>query len=196
MNCAGPEGPFNTIGKVIYKDASQPAAIGPDGQPPPTDPPVVPETPLEKSFCETSEIGQKLMSADGVVGLAHMAPQLATMDWSNPSSALGAIGGIAGLGGLGSVAQAANLASQGVALAKTDWSDPASMLGAVGSVAGLGGLGSVAQAANLASQGINLVETDWSNPGAVVGAGNSLAGLGQLAVQSIPPKPKGENHGK
>lgn len=160
MNCAGPEGPGNTVGKLLYCGPAGGASMGPDG-PPPGDPDLVPEIPLEEGF-----IG-KLLSVDGIAGLAQMAPQLATMDWSNPMSALGAIGGICGLGGLDTAGQLMGLASQA-----------GSMLmggGKSGGSPGAGGLG--AQLATAGNAAASLVTANWSNPGSILGAAGNLAGV-------------------
>lgn len=158
MNCPGPDGPGNTIGKLQFCGVSSSASIGPDG-PPPGDPDIEVEIPAEEGF-----IG-KLASVEGIAGLAQMAPQLATMDWSNPMSALGAIGGVAGLGGLGGLAQAAGFASQVAGIIQ----DPSSALGLLGPLGDMVGLP--------ASQVLGLATADWSNPGSIVGAAANLGGM-------------------
>lgn len=158
MNCAGPEGPGNTTGMVRFMGLSVPAQIGPDG-PPPGDPEIVPEIPAEESF-----LGN-LMSVEGIAGLAQMAPQLATMDWSNPAGVLGALGGVAGLGGLGGVAEMAGYASQAAGIIQ----DPMSAIGLLGPLGDMVGLPG--------SQLLGLAMADWSNPGSVIGAAGNMAGM-------------------
>lgn len=140
MNGPTMEGPFNTIGQIIYTGAMFHAEVGPGGSVPAgaNDPPSA-ETPAEKSFMD-QQIDQVLADP---VGAAQKAYGLATTDWSNPGAALGAIGGMAGMAGLGEVAQVASLAQQGYGLATTDWSNPGAVMGAVMGVAGpiLGGTG-------------------------------------------------------
>lgn len=140
MNGPSPEGPFNTIGQVIYTGAMFHANVGPSGSVPAgTNSSPSAETPAEKSFLDQQF--DKLMADP--VGAAQKAYGLATMDWSNPGAVLGAVGGLAGAAGLGQVAQAASLAQQGYGLATTDWSNPGAAMGAVMGVAGpiLGGTG-------------------------------------------------------
>lgn len=158
MNCAGPEGSGNTIGRLQFCGVSTSASIGPDG-PPPGDPAIKAEIPAEEGF-----IG-KLMSVEGIAGLAQKAPQLANMDWSNPMSALGAVGGIAGLGGLGGIAQAAGMASQAAGIIQ----NPSSALGLLGPLGDAVGLP--------AGQVLGLATADWSNPGSIMGGAGNLAGM-------------------
>jgi hypothetical protein len=146
MNCAGPEGPGNTIGHVKFNGPMYSADVGPGGTiPAGSNPPVEPESFVEGGCLPKID---SLPGAGGgglgdIIGLAQTAYSLATTDWSNPSAVLGAIGGFAGMAGLGSLSQAASLASGAVGLATADWSNPGAALGAAMGVAGpmLGGLG-------------------------------------------------------
>ena len=138
MNCAGPEGPGNTVGTLKYLALMTSASVGPSGETPPGDPSLAAENPAEAGFMESTMA--ELGGAEGVVGMAQQAYGLATMDWSNPGAVLGALGGVAGLGGLGDVAQAAGLAQRAYGLATTDWSNPGAILGAAMNVAGMTGL--------------------------------------------------------
>jgi hypothetical protein len=144
MNGASPEGPFNTIGQVLFLGPMFFADVGPAGTiPAESNPP-----PQSESFVEGGCMPKldQLAGAGGggladIVGLAQKAYSLATTDWSNPSAVLGAIGGVAGMAGLGGLSQAVSLASGAVGLATADWSNPGSALGAAMAVAGpmLGG---------------------------------------------------------
>src|SRR5262249_55516716 len=127
MNCAGPEGPGNTVGRLYFFGFMTAASVPDSGDIPSGDPPVWAERSAESGFM--SSVGSQFSSAEGIVGMAKQAYGLGTMDWSNPGSVLGAIGGVAGLGGLGDVAQMAGLAQMGYGLATTDWSNPAAALG-------------------------------------------------------------------
>ncbi len=192
MNCAGPEGPGNTIGMLIFRGSSFSANTKPSD----CDPCVCSETPQEENFL--SKFGKRMLSPEGIVGMAQMAPKLANMDWSNPSAVLGSLGSVAGLGGLDKVAKAASLAGQAYNLSQADWDDLSTIFGAVGMAAGLSGMaggmlggqigntlgkmaGYTGKALNVAQTGFALTKTDWSNPGSVMGAASNLAGLGQLA---------------
>lgn len=161
MNCAGPEGPGNTVGTMIFLGATMPAKMGPDG-PPPGDPEIVPEIPAEKGFID------KLTSVDGIASLAKMAPQLATMDWSNPAGVLGVFGGLAGAGGLGSLASMAGMASKAAGIIQNP-SAALSLLGPLANMLGIPG-----------STLLNLVSTNWKNPGNIIGAASNLAGAKNL----------------
>lgn len=189
MNCQGPDGPGNTIGKLIYQGVSRQASISPNGQVPPADPPVCVETPQEQNFL--NNLGKRLLNPQGVINLLQKGQQLAKMDWSNPGAVLGAVGEMAGLTGLDPIAKVAGLATQGYNLSQADWSNPATILGTVGTVAGAGGLvpgpvgkiaGYVGNAAGVAQK---LVQTDWNNPGSILGAAANLAGLGQLVGAEV-----------
>jgi len=194
MNCAGPEGPGNTIGKVIYQGPSCSAQMSPG------DPSVCPETEQEGNFL--SKFGKRLLSPEGVIGMAQMVPNLVNMDWSNPAAVLGSLGNIAGLGGLDAVAKAASLGAQAYNLSQADWSDLSTIFSAVGMAAGISGMaggmiggqignvlgkaaGYTGTALNVAQTGLALTKTDWSNPGSVIAAASNLAGLGQLAGGNI-----------
>ncbi len=140
MNCAGPEGPCNTLGHLKYLGPMLNADVGPGGTIP-----VDPNPPIRaESFAEggcmpkLDSVGSALGGGGlgDIVGLAQKAYGLATTDWSNPSAALGAIGGLAGMAGMGNLAQAAKLASGAAGLATADWSNPGSAIGAAMGVAG------------------------------------------------------------
>ena len=179
MNCAGPQAPGNTIGKLQFAGPvfqANPKGIVAGG----CNPPVKPETPAEEGCFGSSggcfggggpslgDLAGSVPSPGGIdmlAGLAQMAPQLATMDWSNPAAALGALGGLAGLGGFGQVAQLAGYASQAAGIIQ----DPKSALGLLGPLGDMVGLPG--------SQLLKLASTDWRNPGSIMGAATNLAGM-------------------
>ncbi len=134
MNCLGPEGPGNTIGKVIYLGAMLPGSVPAEGGVPPSaNPPLKPDTPKEPSFLDKIKDSLKIESVKDAVDLAQRAYELSQVDWSNPSAALGALAGMAGRAGLGDIAKAINIGKKAV---DTDWSDPVSALKAAASIAG------------------------------------------------------------
>lgn len=143
MNGPAPQGTGNTIGKLVYEGSTPRASdVSEDKS---ADPPVFPEIPAEQSFLsKLGSMAGKLTSDQGITGLVNMAPQMATMDWSNPGSVLGAVGGIAGLGGLGTIANAASMAAKatgvaqaGMSLANFNSSNPGSYMGAASTLAGV-----------------------------------------------------------
>ncbi len=141
MNCAGPKGPFNTLGKLIYLDRSGSVTSGQGGAAGSGDPPVSAETAAEKAFCSTPEVNaylKKLADSNGIMDLVKMVPTLVNTDWSNPGAALGALGGLAGMAGMKDLAKIAGFASKAYNLSKTDFSNPGALLGAVTTIAGLG----------------------------------------------------------
>ena len=77
MNCAGPEGPSNTTGKVMYVPVGTPLAVGPMGEVAgDTDPPVEPETEEEIGFL--GQVGgffkgMKDGAVDAAVGVKDLA---------------------------------------------------------------------------------------------------------------------------
>lgn len=180
MNCAGPEGAYNTLGKIVYLGASSSASVSPDGETPPADPPVTPETPQENNFL--NNLGQRLTSPQGVIGLLQQGQQLAQMDWKNPGTVLGTSGGMAGLVGLDLLAKTASLGAQSYQLTKMDWSNPGAIMGAAaglasqflggkmaqlaGTVLGIGSM--LFQAEQADSQLTALSKNLWKSNGAVI----------------------------
>ncbi len=134
MNCLGPEGPGNTIGKVIYLGMMLPGSVPAEGGvPPAANPPLNPDTPKEPSFLDKIKDSLKIESVKDAVDLAQRAYELSQVDWSNPSAALGALAGMAGRAGLGDVAKAINLGKKAI---ETDWSKPSEALKAAAGMAG------------------------------------------------------------
>ena len=198
MNCAGPDGPANTIGKVVYLGAMLSAPVGPGGSlPSGANSIVAAESPGELgclgSLDSIPGMGGGLSD---IVGLAQKAYNLAKTDWSNPMAALGAIGGLAGMAGLGSVARTAALAQKAYGLAKTDWSNPGAAVGAAlgiaGPVIGAANSGSGTALENLTDAakqvGSDLLDTAgklWTLPNtalgvALGGAGTVVQGIGHV----------------
>ena len=141
MNCAGPEGPANTLGHVKFVGPMYNAPVAPGGKISGGNPPVASESAAEKSCMPGLD---SLMPGGGgsggglgdIVGMAQKAYGLATTDWGDPAAALGAISGVAGMAGLGGLSKAAGLGSKVAGLATADWSNPGSAMGAVMGVAG------------------------------------------------------------
>ncbi|WP_295436993.1 DUF4150 domain-containing protein [uncultured Thiodictyon sp.] len=182
MNCAGPEGPGNTVGMLIFDRRSTSAAVGPDGLSP-AELAVAPETEAEAGFLDgmLGQIGLSTADLGDIFEWGKQAYALSQVDWSNPAGVLGGIAGLAGIPGLGNLGEAAGIAQLGYNLATMDWSDPAQVLGALGGVAGLRGLSDIARLASLGGKACAIVTTDWTDPASLmrsVGIGASLAGYG------------------
>ncbi|MCY2967093.1 MAG: DUF4150 domain-containing protein [Planctomycetota bacterium] len=143
MNGASPEGPFNTLGRVVFLGLMFFGDVSPGGTiPSDPNPAVSAETNAESSFLGQIQDLMGDVSLEDLVGYGQQAYALATTDWSNPGAVLGAIGGVAGMAGLTGVAQVAGASQQAYGLATADWSNPGAAIGAVMGVAGpiLGGL--------------------------------------------------------
>ncbi len=126
MNCLGPDGPGNTIGKVIYLGAMLAGDVAPDGAMPSGSNEVLKaETPKEPSFLDKIKDSLKIESIEDAVALADQAYQLSQVDWSNPAAALGALAGMAERAGLKDLSKAFGLGQKAV---KADWSKPSSIL--------------------------------------------------------------------
>jgi len=178
MNCAGPEGPGNTVGMLLFDRRSTSAAVGPDQ----ADPGVVPETEAEAGFLD-GMLGQLGLSTDGLGDLfewGQKAYALSQVDWSNPAGVLGGIAGLAGIPGLGNLAGAAGVAQLGYNLATMDWRKPADYFSAIGGIAGLAGLSDVAKGA---AGGVSAVP-DWTDPAALIAA---LGPLARFVPGGAPP---------
>ena len=136
MNCAGPEGPGNTIGMLVYTGFMGAASVGPGGT-------ISKASVSADSCCATggessfmNSISSKFADVGGLIEMGKQAYDLATTDWSNPSAVLGAIGGVAGVSGFADAAKYANYAQQAYGLATTDWSSPGAALGAATNIGG------------------------------------------------------------
>ncbi len=184
MNCAGPEGPFNTIGQVIFLGNMLPGPVSPSGK--------IPKGCICGDSGILSDIQSSLGDADDLIKKGKMLYSLATTDWSDPSAVLGAIGGVAGIAGLQDVAkyagQAKELHDTGKKLLNTDFSDPLQALGAVAGLGNIPGMSDVSKIAGLASTIGNTIKTDWSNPQAALAAATNImksTGLNQMAAQML-----------
>ena len=137
MNCAGPDGPFNTIGTLKFLGPMATADVAPGGKVS-ASAAASAETPAESGFLD--KLKQLTGGADlgKLFGMAQKAYSLAQTDWSNPGAVLGAIGGVAGMAGPGfeGLAKGAGMAQQAYGLATTDFSNPGSVMGAVTTLAG------------------------------------------------------------
>ncbi len=174
MNCAGPEGPCNTIGHVKFVGPMYSASVGPGGSiPADSNPPVSAETFAEGGCLPKLDLAPGFVKGlEDIVGMAQQAYRLASMDWSNPSAVLGAMSGLAGAAGLGSLSQVAGLASGTVGFATADWSNPgAAMAGAMGAAGPMlasamrGGSGGGSSPSNASGVGGGFVEAQSSGGG-------------------------------
>lgn len=168
MNCAGPEGPGNTIGKLVYLGAMVPAALGPDGG----------ALDSSKSIASQGLLDTLGLTPEKFIALTNQALAMTQMDWDDPGAVLGAIGGVASSVGFGDLGGALSTAGKGVDLSKADWSDPATALAALGVASSALGLANTAlgngcvsgvgttlgNLAKLGKQGLTLARTDWSSP--------------------------------
>ena len=184
MNCAGPEGPFNTIGQVIFLGNMLPGPVDPSGK--------IPKGCICGDSGMLSEIQSKLGDADELIAKGKKLYELAKTDWSDPSAVLGAIGGVAGIAGLQDIADLAKQGKEiydtGKKILDTDWSDPSSILGALGGAAGIGGFeetaAMIAKGKDLYDKGKKIIGTDWSDPKqalAAVASGATIAGMDGIA---------------
>lgn len=122
MNCAGPKGVGNTVGKLVYLGAMVPGPKASNGG--------VLDTSVQGVL---DQLVKSLdLSAEKIIKLTGIATKMATMDWSDPSAILGQLGALAGQTGFGDIAAGLSKAKEAVDLAELDWSDPAAVLGAVG----------------------------------------------------------------
>lgn len=134
MNCLGPEGPGNTIGKVYYLGAMLCGPVAPGGKPgSQQNPPLKADKPEELSALDKIKNSLKVDSIQDAVGLMQQAYSLSQVDWSNPGSALGALAGMAGRAGLGDLSKVLCAGQKAVS---TDWSDPVKALKAAASIGG------------------------------------------------------------
>jgi hypothetical protein len=204
MNCAGPEGPFNTIGRVCFLGNMLPGPVPKSGKVP------------KSCFSCISDLVTQLEDAvgpiDELVEKGKMLYSLAQTDWSDPSAVLGAIGGVAGIAGLQEVAdfaketkdlydEAKDLYDTGKKIFNTDWSDPKQALAAVAGISNVLGMEDIAQAAGLADKIRNVIATDWSDPKAAIGAVKNImsaTGLDDMADEFIrdllAPSPAGHSN--
>lgn len=182
MNCAGPEGPFNTIGQVIFLGNMLPGPVSPSGK--------VPKSCILGDSGMLADLKSKFGDIEGLIKKGKQLYSLAQTDWSNPSAVLGAMGGLAGIAGLQDIAKAAGTAKElydvGNKLANTDWSDPAQALSAVAGAAGVAGMKDIAQVAGLANTIRNTINTDWSDPTAALASATNLmkaTGLNKMVAE-------------
>lgn len=182
MNCAGPEGPYNTLGVVVFLGNMKPGPVGPPGK-------------IAKCcFCCTpslfSKLGDLIGDMEKLIKIGKQLYKLAKTDWSDPSSVLAAIGGVAGLAGLQCLEDAAKdikkLYDLGKKIADTDWSDPKSILGTVAGFANVAGMKDIEKAAKMAKLIAQTIETDWSDPKAATKMAKEIlkeTGLGEMLLE-------------
>lgn len=182
MNCAGPEGPWNTIGKIYFLGNMLPGPVSPSCKIP------------KSSFCGfpdvMSDLQNSVGSVDKLVKNAQLLYDLAQTDWSNPSAVLGAIGGVAGIAGLQDVQAAAKKIKKtydaGQQLMDTDWSDPKQALAAVAGAANVANMPQFSQAAGMASTIRDTVRADWSDPRQAFASATTImqtTGMNEMAAQ-------------
>ena len=181
MNCAGPEGQFNTIGQVLFLGNMLPGPVAPGGKIP------------KGSFCSTpgmfSNMKDMLGSAQDLVKTGKKLYELANIDWSDPSAVLGSIGGVAGIAGLQDIAGAAKQVKELYDLSdkaiNTDWSDPKQVLGTIAGAGNVPGLSDIAKVAQMANKIHDTVNTDWSDPRAAMAAATGImrsTGLNEMVA--------------
>ena len=194
MNGASPEGPFNTIGKVMYLGAQGPGPVTPaGGVPMAANSIVASQTPGELSCLpKLDQLTSSVGGLEDIVGYAQKAYDLSQVDWSNPMAALGAIGGVAGMAGFDGVADAISMGQKASQLAQTDFSDPAALFGAAMNLAGpmlqsgTGGLSEFESnlfdgAGGLANGLLDAAGKLWTLPNTLLGA--AIGGAGHLGQQ-------------
>jgi hypothetical protein len=137
MNCLGPEGPGNTIGKVYYLGAMMCGPVAPGGKlGSQQNPPLQSSTPKELGALDKIKQSLSINSIEDAVALGKQAYALSQVDWSNPSAALGAIAGMAGRAGFKSLETGIGMVDKVKKLKETDWSNPVEALKAAASLGG------------------------------------------------------------
>jgi len=139
MNCAGPEGPFNTIGILQCMDAMAMGPVPSPDDPDAADPPLEEPTPEELGFLEKLDVFKAIKDNAGTIVQAGQYALAVAQNGFSPEAIIGGFGMLGGAMGLTGLTQAAGLASQGLSIAKTDWRNPASALSALTGVAGTAG---------------------------------------------------------
>jgi hypothetical protein len=182
MNCAGPDGQFNTIGRVVFLGNMLPGPVAPGGK--------VPKSCVEGSSSLLADIESQFGDLNDLIGKAKQLYALAQTDWSNPAAVLGAMGGLAGIAGLQDVADLAKKGKElyelGKKVVNTDWSDPMQALSAIAGVANVAGMQDIAKVAGMANTIGNAIKTDWSDPRAALASATAImknTGLNQMAAE-------------
>ena len=192
MNCAGPEGQFNTIGKVLFLGNMLPGPVikkDPAKEPPKSE---------EKSLL--AKLREYVGDVESLIDKAKKLYEVAKTDWTNPASVLGAIGGLAGVAGYKEVSEYAKKAKEiyekGKNVAEIDWSDPVKALGGIAGVAGMFGVEEVAKPANLGRTVGEAIKADWSKPKEALEAAKNLmkeTGLNKVLAGLISDAITGDN---
>ena len=182
MNCSGPDGQFNTIGRVMFLGNMLPGPVAPGGK--------VPKSCVEGSSSLLADIESQFGDLNDLIGKAKQLYALAQTDWSNPAAVLGAMGGLAGIAGLQDVADLAKKGKElyelGKKVVNTDWSDPMQALSAIAGVANVAGMQDIAKVAGMANTIGNAIKTDWSDPRAALTSATAImknTGLNQMAAE-------------
>lgn len=170
MNCAGAEGPANTIGKLRWSGSTKSVEPIKDGRAK-SSPSFVPETEAEKSFLV------KLTSTSGIQQFAGMAPKLLQTNWSNPTTLLGALPGFAKLGGLKSFSKYTSMAQQAQQFAKNGLSNPQAWLSSLGTTSSITGAKAGQLASQWGGQFSSLLSADFGNSGSILNTAQNVAGM-------------------
>lgn len=193
MNCAGPKGPANALGKLHCLDDTSPGPAAKPGQPDAGDPPLEMTAEEASKFGGNASLVSKILNTPGMtVNLAKMAYGVVENGFT-PEAVLGGLGSIAGIAGYSNLAKAANIGLQAKQLASTDWSNPAAALAALGGAAGLGGslassnaLAQVSKQLNTFAKGVNAVQRLKSNKAGAMALGVNTMSNARVKAQSKP----------
>ena len=170
MNCAGPEGPFNTIGQVLFLGNMLPGPVAPGGK--------IAKSSLASKPSLFANIRDLLSKAQGLIDAGKKLYKLAQTDWSDPSSVLGAMAGMAGMAELQKLQNQINSVREmydlGDKALNADWNDPKQVLGLVAGAANVANMPDAAQAAQMASIVNDAINTDWTDPRAAMASAKQL----------------------
>jgi hypothetical protein len=182
MNCAGPDGPWNTIGQVIFLGNMLSAKVPEGGK-------------FDEKSCFKlpgifGSIADLAGQAKSIYNVGKKLYELADTDWSDPSSVLGAIGGLAGIANLQKTAEALETArgfyDLGEKVLDTEWSDPQQALSTIAGLASVANMDDFAATAQIAGSIQQAIETDWKDPRAAIAAATGViknSGLDAMAVE-------------
>jgi hypothetical protein len=182
MNCAGPEGPWNTIGEVVFLGNMMPANVPAGGK--------IAKGSVWKLPGIFGDIADLAEQAKQVYEVGKKLYALAETDWSDPSSVLGAIGGLAGIAELQKTAEALQTArgfyDLGEKVLNTDWTEPEQALSTIAGLASVANMDDFAKTAQIAGSIQKAIETDWKDPQAAIAAATGViknSGLDAMAME-------------
>lgn len=182
MNCAGPDGPFNTIGKVVYLGSMASVPVPESGDlSSAANAALIADIPSEAGFIDSLGTMLSAENLPDLIDYAKTAYDLTQLDWENPGAILGAIGNIADMFGFQDIADAAELARTGYNFAQTDWSNPGSILNSAMGLAGpiLSAASSIDLVDTISSIGNTAIELAgklWALPNTLLGVALGSAG--------------------